>query len=167
MSSRPCIRPAAAEDIPTLIHLREQMLIELGSDDERRLADLAARSEAWFRDAFADGRAVGWLAECDGELVGGLTMTLLQTLPQYRSPNGRVASILGLFVIPGSRGEGLATCLVNEAVSFAREWQADVVMLHAADKARPLYERLGFVATKEMRLQFSEAGPVPAGGCSV
>lgn len=150
------IRRATAEDIPALIELRERMLIELGSNDTTRLADLARRSELWLQAAFDEGRATGWIAERDGARVGGLTLTLSEALPQYRSPSGRTAGLLGLFVEPAERGAGLATLLVREAVTFAREWGADIVLLHAADKARPLYEREGFVATKEMRLQFSE-----------
>lgn len=139
------------------------MLVELGSDDRVRLADLAERSAAWLHAAFAEGRVAGWIAERDGQRVGGLTLTLNHVLPQYRSPNGRTAGILGLFVEPAERGVGLATTLVREAVAFARAWGADIVLLHAADKARPLYEREGFVATKEMRLQFSERDAEPGG----
>ena len=161
-------RPATAEDIPTLLKLRERMLVELGSDDQERLAELATRSQAWLERAFAQGGAVGWIVERDGRVVGGLTMTLLELLPQYRSPNGRVANLLGLFVEPEERGAGLATKLVSTAVSYAREWGADVVVLHAANKARPIYERLGFAATKEMRLQFSEHDAENSpGGCCV
>lgn len=111
---------------------------------------------------------MGWVAERGGVAVGGVTMTLNEGLPQYRSPNGRVASILGLYVVPEERGAGLATRLVNEGIAAARAWDADLVTLHAADKARPIYERLGFVRTKEMRLQFSEidAG-LSRGGCGV
>jgi len=168
MEQLPEIRQASSADIPVLIDLRGRMLIELGSDDPQRLADLAERSAEWFERAFAEGRAVGWLAERDGEIVGGLTMTLMELLPQYRSPKGRVANILGLFVVPAERGAGLASRLVSEAIAHARDWDADLVVLHAANKARPLYERLGFKATKEMRLQFSEYDAENCdGGCCV
>lgn len=168
MQTRAQIRPARPEDIPTLIDLRERMLIELGSDDAGRLESLGTASRPWFERAFAEGRAVGWIAERDGTTVGGVTMTLNDGLPQYRAPNGRIASVLGLYVIPDERGAGLATRLVREAIDSAQTWGADLVTLHAADKARPIYERLGFVRTKEMRLQFSELdGGLPTGGCGV
>lgn len=168
MRELPDIRTASLEDVPALIGLRERMLIELGSDDPERLADLAERSRPWIEQAFAEGRALGWVATRDGKIVGGMMMTLAETLPQYRSPNGKVAGILGLFVEPAERGVGLAGAMVERAVEHAREWGADVVLLHAANKARPLYERLGFVATKEMRLQFSEVDVMNScGECGV
>lgn len=168
MRELPDIRTASLEDVPALIGLRERMLIELGSDDPERLADLAERSKPWIEQAFAEDRALGWIADRDGTVVGGMMMTLTETLPQYRSPNGKVASILGLFVEPNERGAGLARTMVQLAIEHARKWGADVVLLHAANKARPLYERLGFVATKEMRLQFSEVDAAnPCGECGV
>lgn len=168
MRQLPDIRQAIPADIPVLLDLRERMWVELGSDDAARLDEISERSRSWLEEAFAEGRAVGWVAERDGSIVAGLTMTLMQMLPQYRSPNGQVAYILGLFVVPSERGAGLATRLVDGAVAHARQRGADVVVLHAADKARPLYERRGFKATKEMRLQFSEYDSEnPGGGCCV
>jgi GNAT superfamily N-acetyltransferase len=168
MDEQILLRLARPDEIPVLVDLRERMLIELGSDDAARLADLRERSMPWFREAFAQGRALGWIAERHGLVVGGVTMTLNHLLPQYRSPSGNVASLLGLYVLPDVRGDGIATALVRTALDHARSWGADLVTLHAADKARPIYERLGFVQTKEMRLQFSEleAGQSP-GGCGV
>lgn len=153
------IRQASEADAETLVDLRERMLVELEADDRERLADLRARSLEWLANAMPDGEATGWLAERDGRVVGGVSLTLLETQPQYRSPSGRLASVYGLFVEPDERGHGTATALVRAALDFARSRDVDLVTLHAADKARPLYERLGFTPTKEMRLQFSEEAP--------
>lgn len=158
-------RTADSGDLAVLIDLRERMLRELGSDDAGRLAQLAAGSLVWLADAFSTGGATGWVAERDGQVVGGVLLVLSRTLPQYRSPGGRTASLLGLYVMPAERGAGIATRLVRDAVKYAREWGAEVVLLHAANKARPLYERLGFTATKEMRLQFSEHDAPASGDC--
>ena len=153
------IRPAGPADIGTLIELRGRMLIELGADDPERLAELARVSIEWSEPAFADGRLAGWIAERDARVIGGISMTLTTTLPQYRSLAGAVASVYGLYVEPAERGCGIATRLVSAAVEHARERGYDLVVLHAADRARPLYERLGFAPTSEMRLEL--AGTVP------
>lgn len=83
-------------------------------------------------------------------------MTILSTQPQLRSFEGRVASIYGLYVEPAERGTGVATSLVRAAVAFAKRSGIDLVTLHAADKARPLYERIGFERSSEMRLFLSD-----------
>jgi hypothetical protein len=36
-------------------------------------------------------------------------------------------------------------------IDWSREQKLDRLVLHAAEDARPLYERLGFVSTNEMR----------------
>lgn len=147
------IRRAGIADVGTLVEIRGRMLIELGADDPERLAELARVSIEWSEAALADGRLAGWLAERDGTVIGGVTMTLASTQPQYRSLSGRVASVYGLYVEPPERGAGIATQLVSAAIDHARESGLDLVTLHAADKARPIYERLGFRATSEMRLE--------------
>lgn len=136
------------------------MLIELGADDPERLAELARVSIEWSEPALAEGRLAGWIAERDGDVIGGVSMTIATTLPQYRSLSGRVAAVWGLYVMPAERGQGIATRLVSTTVGHAREQGCDLVTLHAADRARPIYERLGFSATSEMRLQLAEGASI-------
>ena len=52
---------------------------------------------------------------------------------------------------PEWRRQGLARLLTQEIMSWTREQQLDRLVLHASREARPLYERLGFVLTNEMR----------------
>ncbi len=42
---------------------------------------------------------------------------------------------------------------MRQVITWAREEQLDRLVLHAAPQARPLYERLGFQGTNEMRYQ--------------
>jgi GNAT superfamily N-acetyltransferase len=160
MDSGITIRRAEVSDAAALVRLRECMLneldAELGVRDSARLAELARRSKAWFEEHLVKGDAAGWLAEREGRVVGGVSMTVLRTQPQYRSLDGDVAMVYGLFVEESERGRGLATELVRTAVLHARESGADLVTLHAAEKARPIYERLGFAASTEMRLFLGE-----------
>lgn len=149
------IRPAGTADAGILVELRGRMLIELGADDPERLAELARVSIEWSEPALADGRLAGWIAEREGSVIGGVSMTLATTQPQYRSLSGKVASVYGLYVLPAERGCGVATRLVSAAIAGARERGWDLVTLHAADQARPIYERLGFTATSEMRLELT------------
>jgi GNAT superfamily N-acetyltransferase len=156
MTSSITIREATVGDAEILVELRSRMLRELGPCDAVRIEDLETRSIAWLETALVEGAAAGWIAERRGRTVGGVSMTILSTQPQYRSPNGRVASVYGLFVDPEARGAGVATKLVEAAIEHAKNSGIDLVTLHAADRARPIYERLGFVASSEMRLFLGE-----------
>lgn len=150
------IRKATPEDIPALVELRGRMLLELDNNDAVRMALLAERSVAWFAEAMDEGRATGFLAEKNGAVVGGLSVNVLETQPQYRSLEGRVGVIYGLFVEPETRGLGTATRLVECAVRYCRERGIEIVTLHAAEQARPIYERAGFSESNEMRLFLGE-----------
>lgn len=154
------IRTAGPTDAGILVELRGRMLIELGADDPELLAELARLSIEWSEPALADGRLAGWIAERDGTVIGGVSMTLTTTQPQYRSLSGKIASVYGLYVLPAERGAGVATRLVSAAVEHARELGWDLVTLHAADLARPIYERLGFTSTSEMRLVLTEGASI-------
>ncbi|MGZ3505938.1 MAG: GNAT family N-acetyltransferase [Vulcanimicrobiaceae bacterium] len=55
----------------------------------------------------------------------------------------RTGYIFGVRVEPAYRGNGIATRLTRACIE---------IRLHASDAGRPIYERLGFSPTNEMRL---------------
>ena len=154
MNTKTHIRLATQDDVESLTLLRELMLLELneGAIEPERLSELRELSNDWLRVALSDGRAAGWIAEMDGEMVGGASITIISTQPQFRSPEVRVASIYGVYVKPEHRGQGIATAVVKTAVDYAREIGIVLATLHAAEKARAIYERIGFEPSTEMRL---------------
>ena len=64
---------------------------------------------------------------------------------------GRHAIVLNVYTEPAWRRRGLGELLMREVLAWARREQLDRLVLHASEAGRPLYERLGFVATNEMR----------------
>ncbi|WP_045234703.1 GNAT family N-acetyltransferase, partial [Deinococcus pimensis] len=67
------------------------------------------------------------------------------------------AYVLNVFVEPGDRGRGLARTLMDHLLAEARARDVRVVALHASGLGRPLYERMGFTPTNEMRLVLEPA----------
>jgi GNAT superfamily N-acetyltransferase len=65
--------------------------------------------------------------------------------------SGRQAIIQNVFTEPDWRRRGLAALLIKRIIDWTRQEGIDSLMLHASDKGRALYERLGFVSTTEMR----------------
>lgn len=64
---------------------------------------------------------------------------------------GRHAIVLNVYTEPAWRRRGLAELLMRRVLAWAREERLDRLVLHASQEGRRLYERLGFVATNEMR----------------
>ena len=65
---------------------------------------------------------------------------------------GRHAIVINVFTEPAWRWGGVGEMLMREIIEFARTERLDRLVLHASRSGRALYERLGFVATNEMRL---------------
>ena len=65
---------------------------------------------------------------------------------------GRQGTIVNVFTEPPWRQRGIAALLIKEIIIWSKNEQIDRLVLHASDEARSIYERLGFVASNEMRL---------------
>jgi GNAT superfamily N-acetyltransferase len=59
---------------------------------------------------------------------------------------------MNIYVEPDQRRSGIASLLMNTVLDFARSKGAASVTLHASQKGRPLYEKMGFTPTHELRL---------------
>jgi GNAT superfamily N-acetyltransferase len=64
---------------------------------------------------------------------------------------GRHGIVVNVFTESAWRRRGVAELLMREVLAWAREQRLDRLVLHASADGRRLYERLGFVATNEMR----------------
>jgi GNAT superfamily N-acetyltransferase len=155
------IRPATPHDAPVLAKHRVEMFRDMGRiADEATAADLRAATEPMIGEWVASGDYVGWLAEPlarPGLVVGGAGVQLRPMLPQPGRDGpgilfGPQAYVLNVFVERAWRRRGVAALLMDFVVAYTRERRIRVVTLHASDDGRPLYERLGFVPTNEMRL---------------
>jgi GNAT superfamily N-acetyltransferase len=72
---------------------------------------------------------------------------------------GRHGIVLNVYTESAWRRRGLAELLMRHVLEWARAQRLDRLVLHASAEGRALYERLGFVATNEMRFSGSLLGP--------
>lgn len=89
-----------------------------------------------------------------GAVVGSI-LTQIQTLPypDVLKPSFRKSGhIWSLYVVPGRRGRGIAATLLRAALADLRATGCTRCVLHASERARPLYMRAGFVSSTEMRI---------------
>lgn len=142
------------------------MFRDMGQLPAGLYAPLVEASRAYFTAALADERAVAWVAEvADGscEIVGGAVLQLRELLPRplpggdrlVRGPQGL---ILNVFTERPWRRRGVAAALMQELLEWCRANGIESVVLHASDEGRPLYEKLGFTSTNEMR--YGGGGPL-------
>jgi GNAT superfamily N-acetyltransferase len=159
------VRRADVRDAAVIAKHRARMFQDMGEIAKETFGDFLAASQAWTKRALLDGEYFGWLAAPKDEpavIVAGAGVQLRQAPPHPHRPprdgafaKGRHAIVLNVFTEPEWRNRGIALLLMNEIIRWAREQKLDRLVLHASTQARSLYERMGFVATNEMR--FTEA----------
>jgi GNAT superfamily N-acetyltransferase len=146
------------------------MFQDMGYVPDQLFDSFRAKSEARLGEVLASHEYIGWLAshaDAPEKIIAGAGLQLRQTLPQpvaasngyIRIADGRQAILLNVFTEPEWRRRGVAALLIEKAFAWAREQRLDTLVLHASDEARRLYERLGFVATNEMRFSGELTGP--------
>ncbi len=135
------------------------MFRDMGELPDDLHGTLIGAARAYFAQAIADGRYVGWVAELDDpprEIVAGAGLQLRELLPRpdlarerlVRGPQGLV---LNVFTERAWRRRGIADALMRELLVWCRGNGIESVVLHASGEGRPLYEKLGFTPTNEMR----------------
>ena len=155
------LRPALPADASTIAVHRATMFVEMGWLAGPARARLEAASEPYLRDAIASGEYVGWLAHAMGEpahVVGGAGLQRRPLLPRPSEDGSDIIQgleglIMNVYIEPTWRRHGIAEAMMREILAWAPAHGIVRVSLHASDAGRPLYQRLGFLATNEMRFR--------------
>jgi GNAT superfamily N-acetyltransferase len=157
------IRPATPDDARTIAGHRADMFHDMGQLTPEARDALLAAAEGRLCQALAAGEYVGWLAlAAEGEaVIGGAGAQRRLAFPHPQRlvdgtldiAEGRHAIVLNVYTEPAWRRRGVAEALMRHVIRWAEEERLDRLVLHASDAGRALYQRLGFVATNEMRFQ--------------
>jgi GNAT superfamily N-acetyltransferase len=161
-------RPISVDDIGTVVEFRTRMFRELGWRDEARLLQVEPLFARYLEETLPAGDCSGFVAEhldADGELrpAGTVVLVWQRVPPTVRNLEGIQAYALGMYVVPELRRRGVAMELMSRTVGCAAERGAALVTLHASELGLPLYERMGFTLTSEMRF-FTRNAPRSAWG---
>lgn len=158
------IRPATRADLDVISDHRAQMFSDMGELPADLFETFRAQSKDTLHRLFAANQYVGWLANPQvepGKIVAGAGVTLREVAPhpqpnangKFEIVSGRQAIIQNVYTEPDWRRRGLGTLLMKEIIAWSQKTGIDSLVLHASDEGRSLYEKLGFVATTEMRFR--------------
>ena len=149
------VRPASLDvlDLDAAVHHRRAMFRDMGYTDELALDGMSARFRPWLRRKMEAGEYLAWFALApDASIAAGLGLWLMDWPPHLVGAGSVRGNILNVYTEPEHRRQGLARGLMQVALDWCAANRVDVVILHASEEGRALYESLGFEATNEMRL---------------
>jgi GNAT superfamily N-acetyltransferase len=149
------IREAAPTESGIILHHRRSMFRDMGEGTVEELDRMVEVATPWLARALADGSYRHWLAldHC-GRVAGGGGVLLCPWPANPKDPCTQRAVILNVYTEPEFRKRGIARQIMLAILAWVKERGLRSVNLHASDEGRPLYEKLGFKATNEMRLRF-------------
>jgi GNAT superfamily N-acetyltransferase len=153
------IRRATAGDADIISWHRARMFQDMGDVSGDAFEILRANARSRLEQWIDKGDYIGWLATPVDEpemIVAGAGVQLQPILPRPLDVStigeGRQGTIVNVFTEPQWRQRGIAALLIKEIIIWSKNEQIDRLVLHASDEGRSIYERLGFVASNEMRL---------------
>ena len=146
------LRLATPADAALISAQREAMFTDMGT----RYTEAVAQFAPWVQRHLGAGTYLGWLVEAEGEVVAGAGLLFLDWPPHFTSPEPLRGYLLNVYTHPAHRGYGLARALTELAIAETRRRGIRILALHASEYGRPIYERLGFVPTNEMRLTLED-----------
>jgi GNAT superfamily N-acetyltransferase len=155
------VRRATVGDAPVIARHRAEMFTEMGTLPQPLYDALATAATRYLEQALPAGEYVGWLAAPSDRpevILAGAGLLLRRVPPHPYEGLGGVALaegcqgvVLNVFTERAWRRRGLAGLLMEQVLAWAARNGLETLVLHASADGRPLYERLGFVASNEMR----------------
>lgn len=148
------LRYATLADVETIVSHRRRMFEDMGIAAPEIIADSMLPFVSWLRERLENGLYMGWLAQShDGQVVAGAGVWLMDWPTGPMHQGGPMAYVMNVFVEPEWRGQGLAHQMMQAILDWCRQKDIQTVDLHASEQGRPIYTRLGFMPTNEMRLR--------------
>ena len=153
------IRRARLADLETLVNQRRSMFEDIWHLDSRNNKLTGAKYKKWVVEMIKKRRFAGFLAVSErGEPVGGGCVWIREMQPSPWSEGRlRVPYLMSMFTSPQYRGRGIATSIVKEAMGWSKKKGYRTMILHASKLGRPVYSRLGWKRTWEMRVDLTRS----------
>lgn len=151
------IRKASAEDISSLTRLWFDFFAADGgspSPSQRILTE--GQLAAYFKRRIEDGTFIASLAEVGGAVVSAAFLVILEKPTNLYCLTGKGGTLLNVLTYPDYRRKGLAKDVLRLLFDEALKNGVEFIELLATEEGLPLYEKLGFSASKytPMRLFF-------------
>jgi ribosomal protein S18 acetylase RimI-like enzyme len=146
------IRAATLDDVDIITGQRSAMFRDMGRDPAR-IAQVEPLVRAWLLNHMAEGSYEGFLMMAGDTVAAGIGLAFMDYIPGPMTTSAIRGYLYNVYTAPPFRRQGLATRLVEHCIAICRARQITVVQLTASEEGQLVYERMGFVTTREMLLR--------------
>lgn len=144
------LRAVRPGDIELICSHRERMFSEAGRDIHI-LQQMTCQFRTWLELRLASGAYHGFVAEEQGEPIGGVGFMVVDWPPHPEHPEqSQRGYVLNLYVEPSARRRGVASLLMAACEREFDQRGIQFRYLHATKAAMPLYKDAGWTHTAEM-----------------
>jgi len=141
-------RRATLEDIEALVQLRLQLFWETGEVREpASLPEVVEMTRSYLQEHLPTEQFLVWVAESEGQIIGTSGLLFFEKPPTIRRQ--REAYIMNMYTLPAWQRRGVASALLQEILTYVRTTPARRIWLRTTESGRRLYEKHGFVPTKD------------------
>lgn len=126
-----------------------RIAIELGTSPDSIQEDWLERTFHFIERARKELCYKGFVAEIGGEVIASTSCQILELYPMV-SREYQKGYVWGVYVEPAYRRQGIATKLMEEAMSYLKSIGCTKAVLHASDRGKLLYSSLGYAESNEM-----------------
>lgn len=91
-----------------------------------------------------DGRTIHWVIEDEGDIVGVMTIRMVEKEPSPAHGAGYLGYLTNVVLAPSRRNQGLGTRLLATAISWAWGRGVEVLIVWPSAKSYSFYRRAGF-----------------------
>lgn len=143
-------RRANLPDIEAYLPLRMAMLEEVGMlPAEPQRTQLLIANRRYFQESLPKEAYLAWLVENQGEFVAIGGVLLFNRPPTGENMTGLDGYVMNMYTLPGWRGQGIATHLMQIIIADMRSRHAGRLWLHATPIGRPIYQGYGFTSVNQ------------------
>jgi L-amino acid N-acyltransferase YncA len=129
------IREATESDLSSIVKLYNDSISGGVASTNTNPVSLE-RSMGWFRQHRSSGKPL-WVAEDDGKVVGWLSIR-----PFFRRPAYDATAKVMVYVDPGSRGKGVGTKLMRNAITCGQSAGLETFVCYLLQENQPAKEFL-------------------------
>lgn len=143
-------RKADVSDIDILTSTRIEVLRAANRlSDDVDMDNVRVASYEYYRKALNDNSHTAYLVLDDDVFVGAGAISYYQVMPTYHNPSGIKGYIMNMYTKPDYRRKGIAFRTLELLVEDARYRGVSAISLEATEMGRPLYEKFGFISSKD------------------